>query len=215
MNNNLIFFIDIVISLAIDYTSSFVVSGSKDCLCIVWRVVQEYGNCVNLEPSPFHIFFGHTDWVTAVDISNELDLVISGSKDGTVNIHSLQSGCYVKTLNFNNDHISYFNNINIKLNNERQVLIFTDGIALQSTRKHIYEIFVYSINGQLISQERLNFPVEDMIFQDKYCILGVTINQKNKTNANSSLSSSNFEESLDSKKTSESMSKIIIKDFFE
>lgn len=183
---------------------------------MVWRVVQEYGNCVNLELSPFHIFYGHTDWVTAVDISNELDLVISGSKDGTVNIHSLQSGCYVKTLNFNNNQISYFNNVNIKLNNERHILIFTDGITMQSsTHKNKYEIFVYSINGQLISQEQLNFPVEDMIFQDKYCILGLIINQKNKTNANGSLSSSNFEENFDSKKKSESLSKIMIKDYFK
>ncbi|CAF0785781.1 unnamed protein product [Brachionus calyciflorus] len=213
---------NIVTCLAIDYTSSFIVSGSKDCTCIIWQIIQEYGNCINLEPSPIHVLYGHTDTVTSVEISNELDIVLSGSLDGTVNIHTLKSGRYVQTLNFNNEFISLFTSINLKLSNERHILIYTSSIGIdknndEESRKSLYEIFVYSINGQLTSREKLNFPVQDMIFKDNYLILALLISHKSPNNNenNTSFNSSLGDVDTDGKKGVYYTSKIVFKDYYD
>ena len=121
--------LDIVTCLAIDYTGTLLVSGSMDTTCIIWQIVQEYGSSINLDPTPMHILYGHNDSVTSVDISIELDMVVSGSIDGTVNIHTILKGYFVKTLSFVNPNISRFTNINVKLGNQRHILIYTGGIT--------------------------------------------------------------------------------------
>ncbi len=118
-------FKDLVTCLAIDFTGTFVVSGSMDTTCMIWQVVHEYGVSINLDPTPLHILYGHTECVTSVDISNELDMVVSGSSDGTVNIHTLRAGCFVRTISFWNERITVFKNINVKLSNFRHILVYT------------------------------------------------------------------------------------------
>ncbi len=111
--------------MAIDFTGTFVVSGSMDTTCMVWQVVQEYGVSINLDPTPVHILYGHTERVTSVDISNELDMVVSGSTDGTVNIHTLRAGCFVRSISFWNEKVSVFGNLTVKLSNFRHILVYT------------------------------------------------------------------------------------------
>jgi WD40 repeat protein len=96
---------------------------------MVWQIQQEYGLSVNLDPIPMHILYGHNAPITSVDISNELDIIVSGSLDGTVNIYTILKGHYVRTLSFRNDSISRFTNINVKLSNQRQILVYASGIA--------------------------------------------------------------------------------------
>lgn len=206
-----------------------------DTTCMVWQVIQEYGNSINLEPSPYHILYGHKEMVTCVDISNELDMVISGSLDGTVNIHTLRSGSYVKTLSFANEKISIFKDINIKLSNERHILVYAGGQAFDKpndfstthSKKMFYELYLFSINGQLISREQLQYPVQDMIIKDDYCVLAVLVNNSTKSHtqnakdqqgANTSLNSSfgQIETEHETKqKNNVTSSKIIFKEYFE
>lgn len=113
--------------LVIDYTGSLIVTGSMDTTCIIWQVIQEYGVSVNVDPVPVHILYGHTNTVTSVDISNELDLVVSASLDGTVNLHTVRTGSYVKSLSFSNEKIAIFKNLMLKLSNERQLLVYVSG----------------------------------------------------------------------------------------
>ena len=75
----LFFCLDTVTCLALDYTGTLLVSGSMDTTCMVWQIVQEYETSVNLDPKPLHILYGHTDCVTSVDISIELDMIVSAS----------------------------------------------------------------------------------------------------------------------------------------
>jgi WD40 repeat protein len=92
---------------------------------MVWQVVQEYGASINLDPTPMHILYGHRAGVTSVDVSNELDLVVSGSVDGTVNMHTLRAGCYVRTLSFaDTANIASFRTINVRLSNYRHMLVY-------------------------------------------------------------------------------------------
>ena len=132
---NLIFCIDIVTCLAIDYTGRLLVSGSMDTTCMVWQIIQEYGSSVNLDPSPLHILYGHNDCVTSVDISIELDMIVSGSLDGTVNIHTIRKGYFVKTLKFLKETACICNNVTLKLSNQRHILVYTDTTMEKSNPK--------------------------------------------------------------------------------
>ena len=113
--------------LAIDFTGTLLVSGSKDCTVMIWQVIQEYGNSINLDPSPMHILYGHTASVTSVDISIELDMIVSASLDGTVNIHTIRKGHFVKSIAFRDDPLKKFafNNLTVKLSNQRHLLVYT------------------------------------------------------------------------------------------
>ena len=100
-----------------------------DTTCMIWQIAQEYGISVNLDPTPMHILYGHSDCVTGVDISIELDIVVSASLDGTINIHTILKGYFVKTISFQNEKICLFTDFNVKLNNQRHMLIYTSAIV--------------------------------------------------------------------------------------
>uniref|UniRef100_A0A663DUA2 Neurobeachin like 1 n=1 Tax=Aquila chrysaetos chrysaetos TaxID=223781 RepID=A0A663DUA2_AQUCH len=71
---------DIVTCLAIDYCGIHLISGSRDTTCMIWQIVQQGGVPVGLAPKPLQILYGHTDEVSSVGISTELDMAVSGSK---------------------------------------------------------------------------------------------------------------------------------------
>lgn len=107
---------DVITCVAIDECGSYLVTGSKDCTCIVWSInsispanTQNTGlnsgasgisNLPknNLTPNPISTLYGHDNTVSCVAIMTELDLVVSGSLDGTVNVHTIQDGQFIRTL---------------------------------------------------------------------------------------------------------------------
>uniref|UniRef100_A0A667HBP5 Neurobeachin like 1 n=1 Tax=Lynx canadensis TaxID=61383 RepID=A0A667HBP5_LYNCA len=89
---------DIVTCLATDYCGIHLISGSRDTTCMIWQIIQQGGVPVGLASKPFQILYGHTDEVLSVGISTELDMAVSGSRDGTVIIHTIQKGQYMRTL---------------------------------------------------------------------------------------------------------------------
>jgi hypothetical protein len=48
--------------------------------------------------APLHILYGHDDAVTTVSINADLDIVVSGSDDGTVILHGLRDGSYIRSI---------------------------------------------------------------------------------------------------------------------
>ena len=161
------------------------------------------------------------------------------SLDGTINIHTIHKGHFVKTICFNNEKIYKFINLNVKLSNQRQILVYSFCLANSLTtlndsssqaqvvflyfhcflnyfkkiensnsmnfskKKNMYELFLYSINGKLISYEKLINPVQDMIIKDDYCILAVLINQTKVANQANNNKQNNY------------VSKIIFKENYE
>jgi WD40 repeat protein len=92
---------------------------------MIWQIVQEDGISINLNPTPVHILYGHTESVTCVDLSVELDLVASGSLDGTINLYNLKSGHYIKTLNVKTIQSPELKVFNIKLSDQRHILAYS------------------------------------------------------------------------------------------
>uniref|UniRef100_A0A670XQ79 Neurobeachin like 1 n=1 Tax=Pseudonaja textilis TaxID=8673 RepID=A0A670XQ79_PSETE len=89
---------DIVTCLAMDFCGIHLISGSRDTTCMVWQIVQQGGVPIGLAPKPLQILYGHTNEVSSVGISTELDMAVSGARDGTVIVHTIQKGQHMRTL---------------------------------------------------------------------------------------------------------------------
>ena len=61
------------------------VSGSTDTTSIVWELGDS-------SLRPMSVLCGHSQPVTSVTLSYCLDLAVTASKDGTVNVHSIREG---------------------------------------------------------------------------------------------------------------------------
>lgn len=88
--------LDIITCVALDNCGSYVVTGSKDCTCIVWSLNNtntastvhatntpgySHINTTNSwTPQPLNTLYGHDGTVTCVAIFTELDMVVSGSE---------------------------------------------------------------------------------------------------------------------------------------
>ncbi|XP_055695703.1 neurobeachin-like protein 1 [Lutzomyia longipalpis] len=115
---------DVITCLAIDSGGMYLVTGSRDCTCVLWSIsntnlTQSSVGLVNLAagaaavaspsgssggaasllaPQPLKALHGHESAISAVAIMTEFDLVASGSMDGTVNLYSIESGQLIRTV---------------------------------------------------------------------------------------------------------------------
>uniref|UniRef100_A0A9L0RN70 Neurobeachin-like protein 2 n=1 Tax=Equus caballus TaxID=9796 RepID=A0A9L0RN70_HORSE len=90
--------LDVVTCLALDTCGIYLISGSRDTTCMVWRLLQQGGLSVGLASKPVQVLYGHEAAVSCVAISTELDMAVSGSEDGTVIIHTVRHGQFVAAL---------------------------------------------------------------------------------------------------------------------
>lgn len=103
---------DVVSVVAVTSDGSTLATGSYDTTVMVWDVFRARTHdkrvrssqsealrkdCI-ISETPFHILCGHDDIITCLHVSVELDIVISGSKDGTCVFHTLREGRYVRSL---------------------------------------------------------------------------------------------------------------------
>ncbi|PKI73482.1 hypothetical protein CRG98_006063 [Punica granatum] len=103
---------DVVSCVAVTSDGSILATGSYDTTVMVWEVIRarapekrvrnsqsdSHRKDYVVSETPFHILCGHDDIITCLFISVELDIVISGSKDGTCIFHTLREGRYVRSL---------------------------------------------------------------------------------------------------------------------
>uniref|UniRef100_A0A7N0VH18 BEACH domain-containing protein B n=1 Tax=Kalanchoe fedtschenkoi TaxID=63787 RepID=A0A7N0VH18_KALFE len=102
---------DVVTCIAVTPDGSILATGSYDTTVMVWEVCKTRGEKKGrpaqtdshrkdyiVADSPCHILCGHDDVITCLYVSVELDIVISGSRDGTCIFHTLRDGRYVRSL---------------------------------------------------------------------------------------------------------------------
>ncbi|XP_042508929.1 BEACH domain-containing protein B-like isoform X1 [Macadamia integrifolia] len=103
---------DVVSCVAVTSDGSILATGSYDTTVMVWEVFRVRGTEKKVRyaqtelprkdyiivETPFHILCGHDDVITCLFVSAELDIVISGSKDGTCVFHTLREGRYIRSL---------------------------------------------------------------------------------------------------------------------
>ena len=175
MISSIIHHTDIITCLALDSTGYILVTGSRDTTCVIWNL--SFGESRNLSNtneqesnallSPALTLYGHTNEITSIAVSIELDLVVSGSLDGTCNIHTVEHGIYVRTIRPSIDPIR-----NLQLSTQRHILIHTENVDT-----HLY---LYSINGGLIRTRKLEYQIVDMILSEEHLVLAVNHLPSNK-----------------------------------
>ena len=168
--SSIIYHTDVITCLTLDSTGCILVTGSRDTTCVIWNLSssllsneQESNSLL----SPIVTLYGHTSEVTCICVSIELDLVVSGSRDGTCNIHTVEHGIYIQTLRPLGDPI-----INLQLSSQRYILIHTEN-------DETTHLFLYSINGNLIRTKKFEHKIVDMILTDEHILLAVNHTHSN------------------------------------
>ncbi|KAI3460067.1 hypothetical protein Pfo_016730 [Paulownia fortunei] len=147
---------DVVSCVAVTADGSILATGSYDTTVMVWEILRirapekKSRNTRTEIPwkdyiiadTPFHILCGHDDIITCLYASTELDLVISGSKDGTCVFHTLQEGRYVRSLR----HPCGRPLSKLIASRHGRIVLYADDLSLH----------LYSINGRHISTAESN-----------------------------------------------------------
>ncbi|KAK2844496.1 hypothetical protein Q5P01_011155 [Channa striata] len=163
--------IDVVTCLALDLCGIYLISGSRDTSCIVWQVLQQGGFSSGLSPRPVQVLCGHDQEVTCVAISTELDMAVSGSKDGTVIVHTVRRGLFLRTLRPPGDSCVPAQISALQVGMEGHVVVQTS-VDERSNRKGKNSIHVYSVNGCLLASFNVEEQVTAVNLMSEYVILG-------------------------------------------
>ncbi|CAA2974013.1 BEACH domain-containing B isoform X1 [Olea europaea subsp. europaea] len=140
---------DVVSCVAVTPDGSMLVTGSYDTTVMVWEILrvkapEKKSRSILTEKdyvvagTPSHILCGHDDIITCLYASSELDVVISGSKDGTCIFHTLQEGRYVRSL----QHPSGCPLSKLVASRHGRVVLYADDDL---------SLHLYSINGKHMS----------------------------------------------------------------
>ena len=135
--NSAVQHIDIVTCLALDEGGSQLITGSRDTTCIVWDISSSALKSVQ-------VLYGHDKPLTCVGLSTALDMAVSGSLDGTVNVHTIKEGQYIRTLHATGRASIDRVIISQLLLSDRGDVVFT------AEEKDNFSIQAYTINGERI-----------------------------------------------------------------
>ncbi|XP_053679026.1 neurobeachin-like protein 1 [Anopheles nili] len=187
---------DVVTCIAIDNCGSYLVTGSKDCTCVIWSLntgntagqttgsnlqpntaalnQNLAGNVVgsanvvhltnNLTPKPVHTLYGHDDSVSCVAIMTELDLVVSGSLDGTVNVHTIKNGQFVRTIN-------PIGCTGCRIEVSFITLSYQGHIAFSALDDTSHSVHVFSINGVSLGSKYVSGRVTGLTSASDYLVV--------------------------------------------
>uniref|UniRef100_A0A8C1J330 Neurobeachin-like protein 2 n=1 Tax=Cyprinus carpio TaxID=7962 RepID=A0A8C1J330_CYPCA len=160
---------DIVTCLATDHFGIHLISGSRDTTCMVWQVLQQGGVPVGLSHKPVQVLYGHTDEVVSVSISTELDMAVSGSRDGTVIIHTVRRGQYMRSLRPPCESSLPVSIMHLAVSWEGHLVVHTcvEGKATLKNALHLY-----SVNGKHLCSAPLKEQVTDMCVSGEHVIIG-------------------------------------------
>ncbi|KAJ3584809.1 hypothetical protein NHX12_015304, partial [Muraenolepis orangiensis] len=162
---------DIVTCLATDHCGIHLMSGSRDSTCMVWQILQQGGAPVGLCPKPVQVLYGHTDEVLSVSISTELDMAVSGSRDGTVIIHTVRRGQYMRCLRPPCDSSLPLSVLHLAVSWEGHLLVHTC-LEGKASLKDKNALHLYSVNGKHLASERLQEQVTDMSVSQEHVVVG-------------------------------------------
>ncbi|MGH0167376.1 UNVERIFIED_CONTAM: hypothetical protein FKN15_052506 [Acipenser sinensis] len=162
---------DIVTCLATDYCGIHLISGSRDKTCMIWQVLQQGGVPVGLVVKPVQILYGHTDEITSVTISTELDMAVSGSRDGTVIIHTIRRGQYMRSLKPPCESSLPVTILRLAISWEGHIVVHTS-IEGKATLKDKNALHLYSVNGKYLCSENLKEQVSDLCVTGEHIVLG-------------------------------------------
>ncbi|KAM6088833.1 neurobeachin-like protein 2 [Chlamydotis macqueenii] len=163
--------IDVVTCLALDLCGIYLISGSRDTTCMVWQVLQQGGFSSGLAPKPVQVLYGHDGEVTCVAISTELDMAVSGSKDGTIIVHTIRRGLFIRSLRPPGESSPPAVLSHLAVGPEGQVVAQT-AVGQRACLKDRFGLHLYSVNGTHLSSVPLDEEVTAMCLTEEFVVLG-------------------------------------------
>uniref|UniRef100_A0A6B2L2B5 Neurobeachin beta-propeller domain-containing protein n=1 Tax=Arcella intermedia TaxID=1963864 RepID=A0A6B2L2B5_9EUKA len=143
---------DVVSCMGISDDGTILATGSLDCTCLIWETSSFDQKTLTRDelPKPKLILYGQDRPINCVDVSTDLDLVITGSSDGVCILYELSKGSFLRTLKHQDPvHL-------VKLSTQGVIVTYCESINFN-------EIYLHSINGNRLAQ----FPTTTTI----YCML--------------------------------------------
>lgn len=148
---------DVVSCVAVSSDGSVIATGSYDTTIMIWHAFRGRSNDKRSKnasndlstkdhviiENPSHILCGHDDIITCLFVSTELDIVISGSKDGTCIFHTLREGTYVRSIR----HPSGAGLSKLVASQHGRLVFYSDSDL---------SLHMYSINGKHIASSESN-----------------------------------------------------------
>ncbi|KAM4688208.1 neurobeachin-like protein 2 [Discoglossus pictus] len=163
--------IDVVTCLALDVCGIYLISGSRDTTCMVWQVLQQGGFSCGLSPKPVQVLYGHDDEVTCVAISTELDMAVSGSKDGTIIVHTIRRGLFMRCIKPPCESSLPLTVSHLVVGYEGQI-VFQTTIEGRTSLKDKFALHLYSVNGKHLSTVSLDEQVSALCITQDFVVLG-------------------------------------------
>ncbi|ELT90958.1 hypothetical protein CAPTEDRAFT_18825 [Capitella teleta] len=164
---------NIITCLALDNCGKHLITGSRDATCIIWDVMQDkYGISTGISTQPLQVLCGHDAEVTAVAISIELDMAVSGSKDGTVIIYTVRKGTYMRTLRPPHEKGWRLSVQMLAISEVGHVCVYCQHRSIQNPSQEKLTLHLYSINGKHMSMESIHVPISHMIISGNHLVFG-------------------------------------------
>jgi WD40 repeat protein len=149
-------FTSIVNFMTVSSDATVLATGSHDTTVMVWHTYKgrhmDKKLRVTTDPStkdhiiiqsPFHILCGHDDIITCLFVSTDLDIVISGSKDGTCIFHTLREGIYIRSIR----HPTGSSLSKLVVSQHGRIVFYSENDL---------SLHMYSINGKHIASSESN-----------------------------------------------------------
>ncbi|CAH1788242.1 unnamed protein product [Owenia fusiformis] len=166
---------DVITCLALDYCGNHLITGSRDTTSMIWQITNQNNVTTGVVEKPIQTLYGHDDEVSCVALSIELDLAVSGSKDGTIMLHTVRKGHYMRTLRPHCERGHVMEIDHLALSDVGQIaIVSTQSMPDTPVKENKQFVHVYSINGKYLCMETPSHRVAHMVIADNHIILGTT-----------------------------------------
>lgn len=116
---------------------------------MIWSISKNGNNYFIENNEPRYVLYGHDSEVTCVSIYTELDVVVSGSLDGSIVIHTIRKGNYVHSL-YHPKRLPFY-----------RVSIAPQNGNIVAYSQNDLKLFLFSINGFHLTTIELNERFND------------------------------------------------------
>ncbi|KAH0621661.1 hypothetical protein JD844_023204 [Phrynosoma platyrhinos] len=142
-----------------------------DSSAVIFNIWYQGGVPIGLAAKPLQILYGHTNEVSCVGISTELDMAVSGAKDGTVIVHTIRKGQYMRTLRPPCESSLLLTVPNLAVSWEGYIVVHTS-LEGKTSLKDKNSLHLYSVNGKYLGSESLKEEVSDLCVTGEYIVMG-------------------------------------------
>ena len=123
------------------------------------------GSPKGIEERPLHTLYGQVTCVTAVAISVELDLAVSGARDGHCILYSIHQGVFIRSLGAPGGEVT-----NIAISEQGRIV--TNTLVPPHSEVQEPSLHLYSLNGKHLQSYYLSEPRVEMLTRGQYLITG-------------------------------------------